>query len=96
VTTWIKRVLAGQSPVMDSEQLPPEDAARERLVIGLRRTAGIELADFVADTGFAVDELAAEPIQRHVAAGLLERTPTHLRLTREGRFLSDSVTVDLL
>jgi len=96
VTTWIKRVLAGESPVMESERLPPEDAARERLVIGLRRTAGVDLSQFAVETGFSVDQLAAEPIQLHVAAGLLERTPTHLRLTCEGRFLSDSVTVDLL
>jgi oxygen-independent coproporphyrinogen-3 oxidase len=96
VTTWIKRLLAGESPVMDCEQLPPEDAARERLVIGLRRTAGINLAAFATGTGLTVDQLAADAIQRHISAGLLERTPTHLRLTREGRFLSDSVTVDLL
>jgi putative oxygen-independent coproporphyrinogen III oxidase len=96
VTTWINRVLSGQSPLMESEQLPPEDAARERLVIGLRRTVGIDLAAFSTETGFKIDQLAAEPIQRHVTGGLLERTPTHLRLTREGQFLSDSVTVDLL
>jgi oxygen-independent coproporphyrinogen-3 oxidase len=96
VTTWIKRLLAGQSPVMEFEQLRPENAARERLVIGLRRIVGVDLSQFATETGFSVDQLAAEPIQRHVAAGLLQRTLTHLRLTREGRFLSDTVNVDLL
>jgi len=96
VTTWIKRVLSGESPVMETERLSPEAAARERLVVGLRRTVGVDLKGFVRQTGFTVDQLAAEAITRHLAAGLLERTPTHLRLTREGRFLADSVTVDLL
>ena len=96
VTTWIKRVLAGESPVMESERLDPEEAARERLVIGLRRSVGIDLAEFAEQTGFPVDRLAADAVQRHLTNGLLQRTPTHLRLTREGRFLSDSITVDLL
>ncbi|MFQ5733452.1 MAG: coproporphyrinogen III oxidase, partial [Planctomycetaceae bacterium] len=96
VTAWLKRVQAGQSPTALREQLPPEEAARERLVIGLRLTEGVKLVDFQQQTGYAVDELAAAAIERHVAADLLERTPTHLRLTREGRFLADSVFVDLL
>lgn len=96
VTAWLKRVQPGQSPTALREQLPPEEAARERLVIGLRLTEGVKLVDFQQQTGYAVDELAAAAIERHVAADLLERTPTHLRLTREGRFLADSVFVDLL
>ena len=34
-TTYIRRVLGGESPVADAEQLGPEDAARERLVFGV-------------------------------------------------------------
>ena len=41
-TTWLKRVLAGQSPVAERETLEPADRAREMLVFGLRRMAGVE------------------------------------------------------
>ncbi len=96
VTTWMKRVQAGQSPIMTTEQLDPEDAARERLVIGMRRRVGVNLADFTQQTGYTVEHLAGETIAKHIAHGWLERTPTHLRLTREGLFVADSVIVDLL
>jgi cell wall-associated NlpC family hydrolase len=43
VTTYIRRMLAGESPVAESECLPPESAARERLVFSLR-TLVAELA----------------------------------------------------
>lgn len=96
VTGWLKRVLAGESAIMESERLVPEEAARERLVIGLRLNEGIDLAAFERRTGFAVEQLAGTAVDRHVAGGLLERTATHLRLTREGRFVADSVAVDFL
>lgn len=96
VTTWLKRVQAGRSPTAFREQLPPEEAARERLVIGLRLTAGVPLDAFEHQTGYTVDDLGADVIERHISAGLLERTPTHLRLSRAGRFLADSVIVELV
>jgi len=54
-TTYIRRVLAGESPVAESEVLNDEERARERLVFGLRRLAGVRLSTFANDTGFTVD-----------------------------------------
>lgn len=96
VTTWIKRVLAGESRVGESEELSAEERAREALVLGLRRCEGVEKAEFRSRTAFDVHELAATPIARYVCCGLLEETATHLRLTRAGRFVADTVFVDLL
>ncbi|MEX2285939.1 MAG: radical SAM family heme chaperone HemW, partial [Planctomycetaceae bacterium] len=72
VTTWLKRVMAGESPVAERERLSDEERAREALVIGLRRCAGIEKAAFRKLTGFDMDELAGSTIERHCHAGLLE------------------------
>lgn len=96
VTTWLRRVLEGRSPVGDSEELPPEDRAREALVLGLRRTAGIEIPRFREDTGFEVGALTANRLDTYRADGLIEETSDRLRITREGRFLADSIVVDLL
>src|SRR6185436_3077031 len=60
-TTYISRVLSGQSPVAESEQLGPEDSARERLVFALRRLEGLDLAAFAASTGFTIDDLIGPP-----------------------------------
>jgi oxygen-independent coproporphyrinogen-3 oxidase len=96
VATWLKRVMAGESPVAERERLTPEDRAREAMVIGLRRCAGIDKAHFRQLTGFDVDKLAGSTIETHCHAGLLEDDGSRLRLTRAGRFVADVVFVDLL
>lgn len=91
VTTWLKRVLAGQSPIAETEQLSPEGRARELLVFGLRRMEGVERTDFLARTGFDLDALAGEPLQRFIDYGLLADDGQRIRLTRSGLFVSDSL-----
>jgi oxygen-independent coproporphyrinogen-3 oxidase len=95
-TTYIRRLLAGQSAIAEVEQLEPEDAARERLVFGLRRLQGIDLAEFQRQTGFAVVQLGGVELERHLKAGQLELSTTQLRLTREGLLVSDAIWPDLL
>lgn len=96
VTTWIRRVLAGESPLADSETLSPEAAAREAVVLGLRRAVGIHRAELRERFGRDLDALCGEAIARHRRLGLLEDTGEAIRLTREGRFVADSVMVDFV
>jgi len=90
-TTYLKRVLAGQSPVAESETLAADDRARERLVFGLRRLAGVERTEFASQTGYEIDALVGEPLARMVAHGLLDDDGRNVRLTREGLFVSDAI-----
>ncbi|MCH8828934.1 MAG: radical SAM family heme chaperone HemW, partial [Planctomycetes bacterium] len=69
VTTWIKRTLAGESAVGETERLSAEDLARERLVIGLRKTAGIDCREFERKTGYTPWQLASAAISRHLETG---------------------------
>lgn len=96
VFTWIKRLNSGESPVGDVDQLNSEGRAREAIFVGLRRTAGIERDAFRKLTGCSLDELAGDVIRRQVELGFLEDTGTHVRLTREGRFVADSVIAEFL
>ena len=96
VLTWLKRMQAGESPVDDSETLPPESVARELLMLGLRRTAGLHIPTFEARTQIAVGSLAQNAIEKYVDLGWLEFSDDHLRLTRSGRFMADSVVSDML
>jgi len=89
-------VLAGESGTAEIDVLSPEDRAHELLVLGLRRCEGIDLDEFSRQTGFTVESLSEEAIDRHCRGGLLTREGTRLKLTREGRILADSVVVDLL
>ena len=90
-TTYIQRVLSGQSPVAESEELSPEDHARERLVFALRRLQGISLSKFEQETGYFVESLVRSPLQKFLAQGLFAHTGDNLRLTRRGLLLSDAL-----
>jgi len=96
VFTWIKRVRAGDSPVADVDELSPEARARETIFVGLRRAAGVGRDEFRETTGFDLDAIAADALRRQTSLGLLEDTGSHVRLTREGRFLADGVIAEFL
>jgi len=91
-TTWMKRVLAGESPVAESEILPPEDRAREALVLGLRRIEGVAMDAFARRFGYSIESLfGPEMLQRLIDQGLFTCAQGQLRLTREGLYVSDSL-----
>ncbi len=95
-TTYISRVLSGQSPIAETEQLGREDAARERLVFALRRLEGIDTSEFAANTGFSVEDLGGGVLTRLIDHGLLELAASRLRLTRQGLMVSDSIWPEFL
>jgi oxygen-independent coproporphyrinogen-3 oxidase len=95
-TTYLKRVLAGESPVADREQLNEEQRARERLVLGLRRMEGVDRPAFAAATGYRVDNLAGPAIARFIELKLLSDDGSRIKLTREGLFVSDALWPELL
>ena len=93
---YIKRLFASESPVFQTETLPPEGRARETLALNLRRAAGVHRLRFREQTGFEVDALAGPTIRRFVDAGLMIEEGDSVRLTRAGRCVADSLVADLL
>ena len=77
VTTWITRVRGGQSPIAESEELSPEEYAQERVMLGLRRCQGINLAEFREQTGFDFRQLAPESLTWYLRQGFLEEIDGH-------------------
>jgi oxygen-independent coproporphyrinogen-3 oxidase len=73
-----------------------EDAARERLVVGLRRRDGVCRAAFRTASGCDVDEVAGPAVARWVGAGLARDDGSTVRLTRAGLLVSDTLWADVL
>ncbi len=95
-TTWLKQTLNGQSAVAETEQLEPDDRAREFLVLSLRRLDGVSHADFQQATQRNLTELAGPALMRMQDQGLITDDAKRVRLTREGLFLFDTVAAELL
>lgn len=75
-------------PIAETETLTAPERHTEKIMLGLRLREGIP-ADWL--------NAQAEPvIEANIERGLLERTDTHVRLTKPGRLLADGIITDLL
>jgi oxygen-independent coproporphyrinogen-3 oxidase len=94
--TWINKVLAGDDATGDVDAMHDEAAARERLVVGLRRRAGVSRAAFRAASGLDLDALARPAIAGWVARGVATDDGAPIRLTRAGLLVSDALWAEVL
>ena len=92
---YIRRVLAGESPTFQSEELTPEERARETIAVQLRRSDGVDRERFREQTGFDFDALAGERLAWYVGEGFLTDDGAVVRMTRRGRCVADSLAVKL-
>jgi oxygen-independent coproporphyrinogen-3 oxidase len=93
---YIKRALSGESATFQSEELSPEERARETMAVQLRRKEGIDRAAFLTQTGHDLDALAGPAIAHHVELGLLADDGRRVFLTRRGKYVADAVIEGLL
>jgi oxygen-independent coproporphyrinogen-3 oxidase len=82
--------------VVAAEQITPALAIADALILGLRLVGGVALADFTARYGQSPRGVHGAVMDEFVGYGLLEETPSHLRLTRRGRLLSNELFQRLL
>ncbi len=95
-TTYIERVLAGRSPVADSETLSPVDRAREAFVFGMRRLQGVHLPTFAERYGIDPQQLFSTQLAKYEQLGMFVRSADQVRLTRAGLLVSDAIWPDFL
>lgn len=88
---YIKKCMAGESPTQQREAHTPESYARETATLNLRRKEGIIRRMFRDQTEIDIDDIAHDVIRRFVMQGLLEDDSSSVRLTKEGKFLADTV-----
>lgn len=89
--TWMQRLETGADPSADVERMDDEEAARERICVGLRRCDGIDRNSFLEAAGIPFDDLAGAFLGDWIAAGLATDDGARVRLTREGMLVSDAM-----
>ncbi len=95
-TTYLKRIGQNGSPVELREQLDDEQRAREQLIFGLRRLAGVDRKEFALRTGHEIDALVGKQLSQFTDLGLLEDRCGTIKLTRDGLLISDSLWPEML
>ncbi|HLC17380.1 MAG TPA: radical SAM family heme chaperone HemW [Thermodesulfovibrionia bacterium] len=90
-TKNIQKYLSKALCAEDVEEITEKDAIFETIFLGLRKTEGLDLELFKANHGLDFKESWSQQIMELVEAGLIELTNTHVRLTRNGLFLSNEV-----
>ncbi|WP_439626647.1 coproporphyrinogen-III oxidase family protein [Gemmata sp.] len=93
---YVRKVLSGESPTFQSEQLDPRERAFETVGTQLRRMSGIARGRFAGQTGFGLDDLLGDRLKRLVDGGLLADDGDSVRLTRRGLFVADAVIEELM
>ena len=86
---YLASLRRGERPQRELEELEPETAARERVLLGLRLDEPLRL-------GGLRDAIDGDAVARLTGHGLVAASDDTLELTRRGRFLGGAVTAELL
>lgn len=87
VGKYIEMTDGGALPVDESIEVSGEDAIKEFIFLGLRKTEGLDIRMFKEDLAIDVLEASEELIEE----GLLESDGVHVKLTRKGIVVSNAV-----
>lgn len=79
-----------------SEQLTGEAKARECAVFWLRLFEGVHLARFVEKTGHDFRDLYKAELPKLLSDGIMETTPSHIRVAKQYHPLLDMILTDLV
>ncbi|MCA9834352.1 MAG: radical SAM family heme chaperone HemW [Thermomicrobiales bacterium] len=94
---YISEINADLLPQSNTEVLDEETARGETMMLGLRLLVdGIDAEAFRRRHGVALDACFGEQIMRMTGLGMMESTPTGVRLTTRGMMLANSVVTEFL
>ena len=86
-----------ERPALDFvEELRPQKALGEEIMLRLRTCQGVDLDRLSARFGLDAPGLHEESIRRLTELDLVSRQGAHLRLTRDGLMVADSVCMEFL
>ena len=82
--------------IIEEEVISRELEMAETVMLGLRLTAGVDLADFERRYGQSLESVFAGRLRDARAAELVETAGGYLRLTEQGTLLGNEVFAALL
>lgn len=95
-TEWHRQLSAKTLPETEVSTLSMQDLAVDTLIFGLRMNEGVEIRSWNERFGESVTQPLLDTLQFYQSHGLFEESPTHLRLTDQGRLVADSIGAAIL
>ncbi len=88
---YVAAALAGEPIPGEEERLTGAARSGEAVMLALRTAEGVDMAAFAERYGVDFREFYAPVLTDMRATGTIDVTPTHVRLTRRGRFVANDV-----
>lgn len=95
---YVERVKHGRMPAVFSEELPPEDKAKECAVFWLRLFEGVDVEEFSRRTGYGFFDLYRGIAEDLLGRGLLEQSPDGKKVFVPKKYqpVLDSILIELV
>lgn len=94
ISKYVSAIENNQSPIIETQTPDDKQIVCETAVLNLRRTEGIVLEDFKAQTGCDAMVVFAEAIEKYHRLGLLDIAKGRVFLARRALPIADSVLCD--
>ncbi|RAZ68507.1 radical SAM family heme chaperone HemW [Planococcus maitriensis] len=88
---YMEPLAAGTRPVLDSTEVTMKAQMEEEMFLGLRKTAGVELAHFGEKFGTPLEQVYGDILEKEQAKGNLAVEQGYVKLTEKGRFVGNEV-----
>ena len=96
VKDYTEKILREGRALMETECLNTEASFRETVIMGLRMKKGVSIENVVSRYGITPKEHYGSVLTSFLDMGMLELSPTHLRITDKGWPLSNRIMAELV
>lgn len=88
---YMEPLESGQRPVLDATTVSLKAQMEEEMFLGLRKTAGVDMAHFNQKFGAPLEQVYGEILRSEKAKGNLAVEQGRVKLTQKGRFVGNEV-----
>ncbi|RLJ87154.1 radical SAM family heme chaperone HemW [Planococcus citreus] len=88
---YMEPLESGKRPVLDATQVSVKAQMEEEMFLGLRKTAGVDIAHFEEKFGAPLEKVYGEILRSETAKGNLAIEQGRVKLTHKGRFVGNEV-----
>ena len=91
VNHYIKKIQAGERPVLNSTRPTIQEQMEEEMFLGLRMNKGVSIKRFEEKFDQSIDQIYGQTLNQLVSDGLIEINNGYISLTERGKVIGNEV-----